>query len=142
MDLIPAKFSAAHTAFLPAFAAPWFDPECFSFKDPCTLLGEGNRTVLLDRLKAMADKLPPDSSERLSAFLKSFMLDLEKSAEDTSLPEHMDIRLQSAFGLRMLPAFQPVLLRKPCSFEQALVTDDIAARLTGQSSFPPFCSPV
>lgn len=141
-DLIPAKFSAAHTAFLPAYAAPWFDPEHLSFKDPCTLLGEGNRTILLDRLKAMTDKLPPDCSDHLSDFFKAFMLDLEKSAEDTILPESMDLRLKSAFGLRMLPAFQPVLLRKPFSFEHALVSDDIAARLTGQSSFPPFCTPV
>ena len=141
-DLIPAKFSASHTAFLPAFSAPWFDPERLSFKDPCTLLGEGNRTVLLDRLKAVSDKLPPDCSDHLFTFLNSFIYDLEKSAEEILLPEHMDIRLQSAFGLRMLPAFQPVLLRKTCSFEQALITDDIAAGLTGQSSFPPFCVPV
>ena len=55
LDLIPAKFSAAHTAFLPAFAAPWFDPECLSFKDPCTLLGEGTHLrFIVDKERFMS----------------------------------------------------------------------------------------
>ena len=141
-NLIPARITPSHVAFLPAFAAPWFDPDRLSFKDPCSLLGEENRTVLLDRLRAISDKLPSDRSDCLSAFLKSFILDLEKSAENFSLPDQMDLRLRSAFGLRTLPAFQPVLLRKTCSFEQSLVTDDIAAMLTGQSSFAPFSAPI
>ena len=137
-DLIPARITAAHAAYLPTFAAPWFDPESLSFTDPCSLLGEENRTVLIDRLSAMVADEVPSSFSGFSAFLNQFRQDLEKAAGQHVLPERLDLRLQSAFGLRLLPAFQPMLERKPCSFERSLVSDDIAALLTGRTSFPPF----
>ena len=141
-ELIPARITASHPMFLPAFAAPWFNPDSLSFIDPCLLLGESNRMVLLDRLKAVSANLPSDCSGHLSSFIKAFVIDLENSEESAGLPEHLDLRLQSAFGLRMLPAFRSLLLRKSCSFEQSLVTDDIAAMLTGLSSFPSFNAPI
>ena len=137
-DLVPARITASHAAFLPAFSAPWFDPEKLSFTDPCTLLGEGDRTVLLDRLNAMAEVISSGQAGGLSAFLKSFRLDLETAAETESVPDRLDLRLRSAFGLRLLPAFHPVLVRKTCSYEQSLVSDDIVSRLLGVPTFPPF----
>ena len=136
-DLIPARITVSHTALLPDFAAPWFDPETLSFIDPCTFLGESDRKVMLNRLSAVADRRK-NCSDEFIGFLNSFRQDLKSASGKTDVPECLDIRLRSAFGLRLLPAFRSVLIRKTCSYEHSLVSDDIAARLLDQSSFPPF----
>ncbi|MBR2661418.1 MAG: hypothetical protein IKE15_08460 [Clostridia bacterium] len=136
-DLIPARITVSHVSFLPTFAAPWFDPETLSFSDPCGLLGEGDRTVLTERLGALEGSRK-NCSDEFIAFLKAFRLDLEASSGAVAVPGRLDLRLRSAFGLRLLPAFQPVLVRKACPYERSLVSDDIAARLVGRPSFPPF----
>ena len=141
-DFIPARITASHLAHLPPFAAPWFDPDTLSFRDPCALLGEGDRIVLADRLSAMTGDRSVKCADGLSAFLKAFSLDLETAAVGTAVPDRLSLRLRSAFGLRLLPAFQPVLVRKTCSYERSLVTDDIAARLLNRASFPPFSGSV
>ena len=138
-DLLPARITASHLSCLPAFAAPWFDPDTLSFSDPCPLLGEADRAVMTDRLKAMTDPGSCRYDNTLFAFLNAFRLSLESSADCTSLPDRLDLRLRSAFGLRLLPAFQPVLVKKVFCYERSLVSDDIAARLLGRTSFPP-CS--
>ena len=138
-DLIPARITASHLAHLPAFAAPWFNPDTLSFSDPCAVLGEKDRTVLSDRLREMTgEHYSLGLSDGLSAFLKAFMHDLDSRSAGTAVPDRFDLRLRSAFGLRLLPAFQPVLVRKTCSYERGLLSDDLAARLTGRPSFPPF----
>lgn len=134
-DLIPARFTAAHAALIPVYAAPWFDPDALTFSDPCALLGDSDRSVLLDRLAALASKESCGTS--LSAFLNAFHADLEKAVERAGLPDRLELRLQSAFGLRTLPAFRDTLVRKTCSYERALVSDDLAARLAALPSFPP-----
>ena len=141
-DLIPARITASHSTFLPDFSAPWFDPESLSFRDPCRLLGEGDRSVLLGLLNAMTEKLPHDNTGGLSAFLKSFRTDLEASAESISVPDRLDLRLKSAFGLRLLPAFESVLVRKVCGYERALGSDEILSKLVDCPSFPAFSCPV
>ena len=135
-ELIPARYTASHAALIPVFAVPWFDPDKLTFSDPCALLGESDRSVLLDRLTAMTESVPCCSGT-LSAFLKSFRSDLENSAEKTALPDRLDLRLKSAFGLRMLPAFSQTLVQKKSAYEHALVSDDIAARLMDMPSFSP-----
>ena len=137
-DLIPARITAFHSAHLPAFAAPWFDPDSLSFRDPCNLVGERNMAVLLNRISSMSEKLSAGCNEELSSFLKAFRADLEKAAENTSVPDRLDLRLKSAFGLRLLPAFRPVLVRKTCSYEHTLLSDEIAAHLLDRPSFPPY----
>ncbi|MER1994026.1 MAG: hypothetical protein ABS897_08320, partial [Eubacteriales bacterium] len=136
-DLIPARITVSHAAYLPTFAAPWFDPDTLSFSDPCSLLGESDRNVLLNRLGQMAGSRK-NCSDEFIAFLDAFRQDLESAAGAPVIPDRLDLRLRSAFGLRLLPAFQPVLVRKSCSYERSLVSDDIAARLLDLSSFPPF----
>lgn len=134
-DLLPARFTAAHASLIPVYAAPWFDPDKVTLTDPCALLGYTDRSILLDRLAAMAETASCSGS--LSVFLKSFRADLEKAGGSTELPDRLDLRLQSAFGLRMLPAFRQTLIRKTCSYEHSLVSDDIAARLMNLPSFTP-----
>ena len=41
-DLIPARRTAAHATLLPSFAAPWFDSEASSFRDPCNQIGRAH----------------------------------------------------------------------------------------------------
>lgn len=135
-ELIPARYTASHASLIPVYAAPWFDPEKLTFSDPCDLLGESDRSVLLDRLAVMTES-GSCRSGALAAFLKAFRSDLEKSAGNTSLPDRLDLRLKSAYGLRMLPAFSQTLVRKACTYEHALLSDDIAARLMDLPSFPP-----
>ena len=136
-DLIPARISVSHAAYLPTYAAPWFNPDSLSFIDPCGLLGESDRNLLINRLDAMASGRK-NCSDGFIAFLNAFRLDLEAAAGAAAVPERLDLRLRSAFGLRLLPAFRPVLVRKPCSYESSLVSDDVAARLLDQPAFPPF----
>ena len=138
IDLIPARITAAHTAHLPEFAAPWFDPDTLSFCDPCGLLSEGDRSILLDRLNRITENNGTDCSDGLFSFLKAFRLSLESEAENVSLPDRMDLRLKSAFGLRLLPAFQDVLVRRTINYERSLVSDDIVARLLDRPSFPAY----
>ena len=141
-DVIPARITASHTAFLPSFAAPWFNPETLSFQDPCSVLGESDRTILLDRFSALTDERFPDCSDALFSFLESFRYDLKKTADNTSVPDRLDLRLKAAFGLRLLPAFRETLVRIPYSYEHSLISDDIAACLTHRSFFAPFSSSV
>ena len=137
-DLIPARLTASHAAYLPTFSAPWFDPDSLSFSDPCAVLGEGDRTVLLERLAVMSERCASEGEEELYSFLKKFRIDLEAASENASVPERLDLRLRSAYGLRLLPAFQPVLVRKSFIYEQSLLSDEIAARLLALPSFPAF----
>ena len=56
---------------------------------------------------------------------------IRRQQETVSLPDHLDIRLKSAYGLRLLPAFRQTLIRVQCGYERSLVTDDICAALMG-----------
>ena len=138
-ELLPARITAFHAALVPSFAAPWFDGENLCFRDPCALLGEGDRTLLSDILARMAEPSSALLADKIRSFLSRFCEDLENSREHTSLPEDLSLRLKSAFGLRLLPAFQQSLVRTVCFHEHFLVSDDIAARLLDRESFPP-CS--
>ena len=137
-DLIPARMTALHAAYHPAFAAPWFDPDTLSFKDPCGQTGEADLSLLLNRLDSMTGSHSTACSDELSSFLKSFRQDLHKASEKALLPDRLDLRLRSAFGLRLLPAFQSVLVRKTGSYEHSQLNDEIAARLLDCPSFPPY----
>ena len=137
-DLIPARITASHTSYLPAFSTPWFDSESLSFSDPCQFLGEEDRNLLIERLASMADRHSSGCSDGLLSFLEAFRLDLEKASENTSVPDRLDLRLRSAFGLRLLPAFQPLLVRKAFSYESSLDNDGLAARLLDLPAFPAF----
>ena len=53
------------------------------------------------------------------------------------MPEDLSLRLKAAFGLRLLPAFTPSLVRSVCTYEHFLISDDLAARLLDRDSFPP-----
>ena len=134
-DLLPARITAAHAALLPLFAAPWFDPESASFLDPCALLGEGNRAVLLDRFSALLSSGALE--DPLRSFLNDFRRDLLAAAEQASVPDRLALRLRASFGLRLLPAFRAALVRSACPYERSLLTDDLAARLADRSSFAP-----
>ena len=136
--LIPARFTPAHGSLLPSFADPWFDRDSLSFRDPCFLLGESDRTILLDLLPRMAEAVPDVSSGMLRAFLDAFREDLITAQESSGLPDHLDLRLKAAFGLRILPAFQHTLLRTPCSYERSIPSDRVAAGLSGLPSFSAF----
>ena len=135
-DLVPARLTPAHASLVPVYASPWFDTENLSFRDPCTLLSEGDRTLLLDRLESMAGVLTGERSASLRAFLSAFRGDLENSATSPSLPECLDLRLKAAFGLRMLPAFAGSLVRVSCRYEHMLPSDRVAASLLGDDAFP------
>lgn len=135
-DLIPARRTAAHTTLLPSFAAPWFDPEASSFRDPCALLCDGDLSVMKEQLSRILDAYPDAFSSSFRSFLSSFLRDLsEIRAPGTPLPDRMELRLKAAFGLRLLPAFSSSLLRETCFYEHFLSTDDIAARLLDQPQF-------
>ena len=134
-DLIPAHFSQAHVSMLPAFAKPWFDESVPVFRNPCPLLSEGGRTVLLEQLARMAESFPESASPGLRAFLSAFREDLMKRGTPP-LPDRLSLRLKAAFGLRLLPAFSSTLVRVTSYYEHFLSTDDIASRLLGLPSFP------
>ncbi len=134
-DLIPARFTASHTALLPAFCISWFDEDNLSFRDPCGLLGEGDLSVLLEILPRMVRDGKEVSDDALIRFLEDFRRDLACSAEQVPLPGRLGLRLKAAFGLRLLPAFQHTLVRTTCAYERFLSSDDVAARLVNRSSF-------
>ena len=135
-DLIPTRRTVAHAALLPAFAAPWFDREASSFRDPCGLLCESDRTVMKEQLSRMLDALPESASSAFRAFLSAFLEDLSKEKDAPALPDRMELRLKAAFGLRLLPAFASSLVREVCFYEHFVAADEIASRLLDQSGFP------
>ena len=138
-DLLPARISASHTSLIPAFAFPWFDADSLSFRDPCTLMSEGDRRILLSLLPGVSEALAENkNSTSLRSFLKAFEEDLRKAQEAPALPERLSLRLKASFGLRLLPAFKDSLVRRTCCYERTLPSDEIAARLTGQTVFPAF----
>ena len=140
-DFIPARLSASHAALVPEFALPWFDTDNLTFRDPCTLMGEGDRTILLDRLDALLESVDKDSAA-LRAFLKDFRADLLIAQQSPSVPDDMALRLKASYGLRMLPAFKESLPRKVSCYERSLSSDDIAACIAGKESYPSFSGSV
>ncbi len=133
--LLPARMTVAHTSLFPVFASPWFDSETLSFRDPCGVLCEGDRTILREQLDRMIKALPEEGSEALVSFLTAFFKDLDPVHLSSALPDHLELRMKAAYGLRMLPAFSDTLLRTPCFYERFLDSDEIAAALMGRSSF-------
>ncbi len=134
-DLIPARRTAGHASLLPAFSAPWFDTETSSFRDPCRLLCESDRTVMKEQLARMLDTLPEYASSAFRAFLSDFLRDLS-GEKGVALPDRMDLRLKAAFGLRLLPAFTSSLVRDVCFYEHVLAGDEVASRLLDHPGFP------
>ena len=135
-DLLAARFTPAHDALVPSFAAPWFDRETRTFRNPCAMLGEGDRLILCEQLKKMADSGGASCSEKLRSFLSSFLGDLDHSWESASLPDRLELRLKAAYGLRLLPAFSGTLLRVSCFYEHFLSSDRIASCLLGCEDLP------
>ena len=135
--LIPAYRTAAHGSMVPAFAASWFDADTFTFRDPCSLLCESDRSVMKEQLIRMLDAFPGSASSSFRSFLSSFRDDLEKGP--AALPDRMDLRLKAAFGLRLLPAFSASLVRLTCFYEHGLSEDAVASCLLGQCSIPASC---
>ena len=136
-EFIPARLSAFHVPFIPSFAMPWFDEESLSFRDPGSLLCEGDRAVLLEQISAMTDPRPDNLSDRLFTFLSDFRKDLVRYQDPTALPDRLTLRLKAAFGLRLLPAFSDTLVRTTCYYERFLTDDALSAALLGRSSFKP-----
>lgn len=135
-NFFPARLTAHHRSLIPSFAAPWFDEETLRFHDPCTLLGEGDRAILLDQITRITQSTSDPLSEKLFAFLSSFLQDLESAQKQHALPGDLALRLKAAFGLRLLPAFRQSLLRTACNYEYSLNSDKIASCLLGSPSFP------
>ena len=136
-EFIPARLSASHIPFIPSFAMPWFDEDTISFRDPCSLLCEGDRAVLLEQINAMTDPRPENLSKRLFNFLSDFRKELLRYQDPTGLPERLTLRLKAAFGLRLLPAFSDTLVRTVCYYERFLTDDILAASLLNRKSFTP-----
>ena len=136
-EFIPARLSALHVPFIPSFAMPWFDEDSLSFRDPCALLCEGDRAVLLEQINAMTDPRPENLSNRLFNFLSDFRKDLLRFQDPTSLPDRLTLRLKAAFGLRLLPAFSDTLVRTVCYYERFLADDSLGAALLARASFTP-----
>ena len=133
LDLIPARRNAAHAALLPAFAAPWFDADASAFRDPCSLLCEGDRSVLKEQLSRVLEALPVSSPASFLSFLSAFMQDLSDEKKSDDLPDRMELRLKAAFGLRLLPAFSSSLVRETCYYEHFLANDQVASCLSGNT---------
>ena len=136
-ELIPARLSAAHIPLVPSFAVPWFDENSLTFRDPCALLGESDRSILLEQLTAMTDSKPEKVSAEMLSFLSAFRQDLLSYTEAAPLPDHLELRLKAAFGLRLLPAFSDTLVRMPCFYERVMTDDMVAACLMARPSFRP-----
>ena len=136
-EFIPARLSASHIPFIPSYAKPWFDEDTVSFRDPCPLLCEGDRAVLLEQINAMTDPRPENLSSRLFNFLSDFRKELLRYQDPTGLPERLTLRLKAAFGLRLLPAFSDTLVRTVCYYERFLSDDVLAAAMLGRTSFKP-----
>ena len=135
-DLIPARRTASHASLLPAFSAPWFDAEASAFRDPCTLLCEGDRAVMKEQLSRILDMLPGSAPACFRSFFADFLQDLSRGKEEDSLPDRMELRLKAAFGLRLLPAFSSSLIRETCYYEHFLAKDDVASCLAGRQDLP------
>lgn len=136
-DLIPARFSPSHKAFLPVFAAPWFDDDSLSFRDPCAFLSESDRIILLDRIGSLAEACAEKKPASLLSFLSSFREDLNPERGTPGLTDHLELRLKAAYGLRLLPAFRSSLVRKTVVYERSLPSDETAARLADRPAFDP-----
>ena len=134
---IIARLTAAHAGLVPSFSAPWFDSDELSFKDPCALLSEGDCTILVEILTHITEDDNSVCSDRLRAFIQSFRQDLEHEATLSAIPDQLELRLKAAFGLRLLPAFQELLIRKTCYYEHFLSSDTIASTMLGTDSFMP-----
>ena len=136
-DLLPARLTSFHSAWIPSFAAPWFDGENLCFRDPVGLLGDSDSKLLQALLLRMTESFSGPVSEKLLSFLADFRRDLAEAGEQLHLPDSLSLRLKAAFGLRLLPAFRQSLLCTSCVYDRTLLNDETAARLLGKASFMP-----
>ena len=137
-DFIPAKLSAAHADLVPAFAQPWFDRDSLAFLDPCALMGESDRKIMLSLLSSLSGAAETAELAPLRSFLEKFSADLLRVEKEPALPDDLSLRMKAAYGLRMLPAFRDTLVRKDSCYEHSLSSDGIAAAITGRRVFPAF----
>lgn len=130
-----ARLGAAHRDLLPDFALPWWNEESFTFTDPCPFLFRSDREILTDQLSGIVSTLPTHFECPLRSFLSSFLQDLNQGDEADVLPGDLSLRLQAAYGLRLLPAFASTLVRIPVFYERSLPSDEVASCLLGRETF-------
>lgn len=128
-----AHRGSAHNSMIPAFSRPWWDEESFVFRDPSSLLSCGDLSVLLSQLSSMEKACVSRDSSALHAFLRSFSESLEAQRTSSALPSLLSLRLKSAYGLRLLPAFSSSLVRTVTHYEHSLPVDRIASALTAKA---------
>ena len=134
---VAARLSSAHASLIPAFASPWFDTDALVFRDPCSLLSEGDRDILAELLEKITDYSGSLCCDQLKTFLASFRHDLLLQDTSTALPDQLELRLKAAFGLRLLPAFKDSLLQQICYYEHFLSSDTVSSAILGTNSFQP-----
>ena len=128
--ILPAKWTEAHLELVPPFVS-WFDRENGRFLDPCSLLSETDREILVSQLAEILEALPENTgASTLRGFISRFRDELKNNAvspETADLP----VRLRSVCGLRELHAYRDSLRRIECRYEHALHMDKAASCLTG-----------
>ena len=128
--VLPARWTEAHQELVPPFVS-WFDRENSRLLDPCSLLSETDREILVSQLSEILEVIPENSgSAALRGFLSRFLEDLK---EDSGSPDTVDlpVRLRAVCGLRELHAYRDSLRRIECRYEHALPVDQAASCLAG-----------
>ena len=137
IDLLPARLTASHHSLLPSFAAAWYSADNSAFSDPVSLLGEGDRAILLEQLARVSGDGAAALSPDLKRLLSDFREDLLQEEKSEKLPDSLGLRLRAAFGLRLLPAFGQILVRRAFHYEHFLADDRVLSRMAGLPSVPP-----
>ena len=126
----PAKWTEAHQRLVPPFVS-WFSREDGRFLDPCSLLCETDRDLLLRHLSAVLKALPEeDASSPLRGFVSSFH-DALQAASPSLDTDHLSVRLRAVCGLPDLPSYRESLCRIECRYEHGLSLDAVASCLSG-----------
>ena len=130
---VPARRLRSHASLIPSFVT-WWEADRLRFMDPIPFLSESDRTLLLSALSAVAATLARNSA--LSAFLDSFLTDLNREEPAGEPDASFSVRLQAVCGLMDLPAYRGLIERIPCIYEPSLARDSVASALTGRDDFP------
>lgn len=135
-ELIPARRSAAHRKMVPSFVV-WYDRDKDIFSDPCSVLGEGDRALLISQLTAYTESLKKNAMEAqpLYGFLCSYLQDLSVSPDSDAPDSHLPTRLQAVCGLLTLPAYSPYLSKTIGFYEHFLSSDLLGNCFTGRDDF-------
>ena len=136
VGLEPAQLTGVDPDLFPPFVL-WLDRDRMLFRDPCEVLGEGDRLILTEQLTRLRSVLKSTRSHSFVEFLSSWHQDIVRAHRIAGEDDLLAQRLRIACGLTGLPLWKKDLRRVITVYEVSRENDPVCAGIAGQADFSP-----